>query len=393
MKIAYLDTLSGISGDMTVGALLHLGVPLERVREAIATLTLENVALTTEQVERSGIAATKFHVRVEARHPHDHPHAHRAYADIRALLAASPLTGPVKTKALDIFRHLAEAEGRVHGMPAERVEFHEVGAVDAIVDIVGTAVGLVHLGVEAVYVAPLPLGQGRVHAAHGPLPVPAPAVVELLRGRPVRAEDGAAELVTPTGAAIVAALARPERVPEMRIAAVGYGAGDRTLPDRPNVLRILLGEPVVEPGADEVVVLETTIDDLNPQIYEHVLERLLAGGARDAFLVPVIMKRSRPATMVRVLAAPADRDRVAAILFAETSTIGLRYTTWRRLVLAREERSVETPYGAVRVKVARAPDGTVNIAPEFEDCRRLATAAGVPLKTVHQAALAAALGS
>jgi len=277
----------------------------------------------------------------------------------------------------------------VHGVPVESVEFHEVGALDAIVDVVGAALGVVELGIEAVHVGSLPLGQGRVHSAHGALPVPPPAVVELLRGRPVRLEDGAAELVTPTGAAIVAALACLEPVPELRIDAVGYGAGDRTLPDRPNLLRILVGEPAVAVGTDEVLVLEATIDDMSPQLYEHVLERLLAAGARDAFLVPVIMKRSRPATMLRVLAAPADRERLAGIVFAETSTIGLRYTSWRRMVLAREERTVETAYGVVRVKLARAPDGTLNVAPEFEDCRRLASERGVPLKVVHQAALAA----
>ena len=395
MRIAYLDAFSGVSGDMTVGALVHLGLPLAAVREAITTLGLADVEVAVEEAVRSGIRATKFRVRVRGEDPdaprRGHHHVHRPYADIRALLARSSLPEPVKTSALAIFARLAEAEGRVHGVPPESVEFHEVGAVDAIVDVVGAALGFAHLGADAVYCGPLPLGQGRTHSAHGPLPVPAPAAVELLRGRPVRLEDGAAELVTPTGAAIVAALARPEPVPDMRIEAVGWGAGERTLPDRPNLLRILVGEPVGSVGGDEVVVLETTIDDLSPQLYEHVLERLLEAGARDAFLVPVIMKKSRPGTMLRVLAAPADRDRLAAIVFAETSTIGLRYTTWRRFVLPREERTVETPYGPVRVKVSRAPDGTPNVAPEFDDCRRLATARGVPLKLVHQAALVAAL--
>jgi uncharacterized protein (TIGR00299 family) protein len=223
--------------------------------------------------------------------------------------------------------------------------------------------------------------------------VPPPAVVDLLRGRPVRFEDGPCELVTPTGAAIVAALARPEPVPELRIAAVGYGAGDRVLEDRPNLLRIVVGEPVVDAGTDDIVVLEATIDDMSPQLYEHVLERLLAAGARDAFLVPVIMKKSRPATLLRVLVAPADRERLATIVFAETTTIGLRWVAERRMVLVREETRVETPWGAVRVKVARAPDGTVNVAPEFEDCRRIAQERQVPLKAVHQAALAAALAT
>ena len=399
MTIAYLDAFSGISGDMTVGALLQLGLPLATLRDAVATLGLADVELAAEPVVRSGITATKLRVRVHGRPPEAHthahgaahPHGHRAWADIRAALAASRLPVRVRDTALAIFAALAEAEGRVHGVAAEAVEFHEVGAADAIVDVVGTALGLAHLGVEAVYAAPLPLGGGMTRSAHGPLPVPPPAVVELLRGRAVRLEDGAAELVTPTGAAIVAALAAPAPVPPLRIAAVGYGAGERELADRPNLLRIVLGEPVVPAAADDVVVLEATIDDLVPQIFEHVLERLLAAGARDAFLVPVVMKKSRPATMLRVLAAPGDVEQLAAVVFAETSTIGLRYTTWHRLVLAREERTVETAYGTVRVKIARAPDGTTNVAPEFEDCRRRALERGVPLKVVHRAALAAAL--
>jgi uncharacterized protein (TIGR00299 family) protein len=391
MRIAYLDAFSGISGDMTVGALVHAGLPLAAVRDAIAALGLRGVEVDAEPVERSGIRATKFHVRVDGVPADDaHGHGHRAWRDIRDLLARSALPEPARTTALAIFARLAEAEGRVHGVPADAVHFHEVGALDAIVDVVGAALGFAHLGVDAVYAAPLPMGQGLARAAHGPLPVPAPAVTELLAGRPVRLEDGAAEMVTPTGAAIVAALARPEAVPEMRIDAIGWGAGTRTFADRPNLLRLLVGTPVVAPGADDVVVLEATVDDMSPQLWEHVLDRLLAAGARDAFLVPAVMKRSRPATMLRVLAAPADRDRLAAVVFAETSTIGLRWTPWRRIVLPREERTVETPWGPVRVKIARAPDGTVNVAPEFEDCRRLAVERGVALKLVQQAALAAA---
>jgi uncharacterized protein (TIGR00299 family) protein len=402
VRIAYLDGFSGISGDMTVGALIDVGLPLAALRETIAMLGLADVEVTAERVERSGITATKFHVRVGghdtglAHGPHTHhhdAHAHRSYAAIRDQLGASRLPAAVRDKALAIFHRLAEAEGRVHGVAPDAVTFHEVGAVDAIVDVVGAALGFTHLGIEEIYVAPLALGRGMIQAAHGPLPVPGPAVIELLRGRPVRLEDGAAELVTPTGAAIVAALARPEPVPEMRVEVSGYGAGDRVLADRPNLLRLVVGEPVAAVEVEDVVVLEASIDDLNPQIYEHVLERLLAAGARDAYLVPLVMKRSRPGTLLCVLARPADRDRLAAIVLAETSSLGLRHTMWRRIVLPREERSVETPYGTVRVKVARAPDGTVNVAPEFEDCRRLAQERQVALKLVHQAAIAAAIAA
>jgi pyridinium-3,5-bisthiocarboxylic acid mononucleotide nickel chelatase len=396
LRISYLDTFSGISGDMTVGALLDLGLPIERVRDAVSLLGLDGVEVWAERTQRCGIAATKFQVRVHGRHP-DAPHAadhhdgHRPYASIRDLIAASALEPLVRERALAVFARLAEAEAEVHGVPLDRVEFHEVGALDAIVDVVGAAVGFTHLGIDEIRVAPLPIGRGLVAAAHGPLPVPGPAVVSLLRGWPVRPGDGDGELVTPTGAAIVAGLARPGPVPALRLEAAGYGAGDRTLADRPNLLRIMVGEPLADVAADDVVILEATIDDSSPQIYEHVIDRLLAAGARDAFLEPVVMKKGRPGVTLRVLADPADRDRLAAIVFAETSTIGLRYSTARRMVLPREERRVETPYGTVRVKVAHAPDGTSNVAPEYEDCRALAVARCVPLKVVHRAALAAAL--
>ena len=396
MRISYLDTFSGISGDMTVGALLDLGLPIERVREAVSALKLEGVEVWAERTERSGIAATKFQVRVHGRHPgapggRAGDHGHRPYRSIRDLLAASTLEPPVRQRALAIFARLAEAEGEVHGVPADRVEFHEVGALDAIVDVVGAALGFTHLGIDAVHVAPLPVGRGLVTTAHGPIPVPGPAVVSLLRGWPVCPGDGEGELVTPTGAAIVAGLGQRGPAPPFRLEAAGYGAGDRTLADRPNLLRILIGELLPAVTGDDVVVLEATIDDSSPQIYEHVVEQLLAAGARDAFLEPVLMKKSRPGVTLRVLADPADRDRLAAIVFAETSTIGLRYSAARRMLLPREERRIETPYGSVRVKIARAPDGTANVAPEYEDCRALAVAKGVPLKVVQRAALAAAL--
>lgn len=396
MRVAYLDAFSGIAGDMTVGALVDLGLPIDAVRDAIHVLGLHGVEVWAERTARGAVAATKFQVRVHGHHPdgphaHHHAHGHRAWADIRALLGGGGLAPAVRDRALAIFARLAEAEGRVHGVPTDAVHFHEVGALDAIVDVVGSALGFVHLGIDVVHAAPLPLGRGFVETSHGRLPLPGPAVAELVRGRPVVLDDATTELVTPTGAAIVAALATLDPLPRLRLDAVGYGAGDRDLADRPNVLRILVGEPIAATAGDEVVVLEATIDDMSPQLYEHVLERLLAAGARDAFLVPALMKKSRPGTTLRVLVDPPDRDRLAAIVFAETSTIGLRFTTWQRLVLPREERTVATPWGAVRVKIAIAPDGTRNVAPEFDDCRRLALAAGVPLKTVHQAALAAAL--
>lgn len=399
MRVAYFDAFSGVSGDMTVGAMLDLGLPLAALEDAVRALDFgSDVRLAARRVERLGIAATKFDVHVQGAPAGRawtgaHPHGHRTWRSIREQIESSRLGAPVRDRALAIFTGLADAEAAVHGMPADDIHFHEVGAVDAVVDVVGAALGAVELGIEAAWASPLALGSGWIEAAHGRLPVPGPAVAALLRDRPVRWGDGDGELVTPTGAAIVVALTRPGPLPELRLERVGYGAGDRELADRPNVLRLVVGTVAPTPGAEAVVVLEATIDDMNPELWEHVLERLFASGARDAFLTPVVMKKSRPGTLLRVLADPADRERLAGVVFAETSTIGLRWTVWERMVLPREIRTVETAYGPVAVKIAHAPDGTVNVAPELEDCRRRATERGVPLKLVHQAALAAALAA
>lgn len=388
MKILYFDTFAGISGDMTVGALLALGLPLERLRNELAHLALGGYSIAASPHDAHGISAVKFDVTVST-----HEHAHRRFRDIRELVEGSGLQPAVKRRALTIFTKLAEAEGRVHGVAPDAVEFHEVGAIDSIVDIVGTAIGIEWLGCERVHVSRLPLGSGLVPSQHGPLPVPAPATVELLRGFLTQPADGEGELVTPTGAAIVAGVALPEPVPDFRIHAVGYGAGKRTLADRPNVLRAVVGESVAPTGHGDVVVMETNIDDYNPELYEYVMDRLLEAGARDVSLTPVHMKKNRPGILLTVLCADADRERLAGIILGETSAIGLRYYPARRIVLARQTRAVPTPYGMVRVKIALAPDGHENVAPEYEDCMRLAREQAVPIKLVYQAALAAALSA
>jgi len=389
MTILYLDAFSGISGDMTVGALLDLGLSLADLRAQLAHLPLDSHSLWATTRHVNGIAATKFDVQVET---HAHGHQHRPFSAIRDMLDGSALEPAARAMALRIFTKLAEAEARVHSTTVDKVTFHEVGAVDSIVDIVGTAVGVTRLGAEAVYVSPLPLGSGMVASQHGPLPVPAPATVELLRGFPTRI-DGVGELVTPTGAAIVAALATPGPAPEFRLQAVGYGAGTRVVPDRPNVLRLVVGERVGTAEHDEVIVLETNIDDLNPEFYDHVMERLFAGGARDVYLTPVQMKKNRPGILLTVVCAEANRERLAAVIFTETSAIGVRYAPARRLILARRTERVETVYGPVTVKIARTPDGQVNVAPEYDDCKRVAVERAVPIKLVYQAALAAALSA
>jgi uncharacterized protein (TIGR00299 family) protein len=282
----------------------------------------------------------------------------------------------------------------VHAVAVDDVQFHEVGAVDSIVDIVGTAIGLDYLAADRILVSPLPLGSGIIASQHGPIPVPGPATTELLRGFVTRLGDGEGEMVTPTGAAIVAAVAEQAALPDLRIDKVGYGAGQRSLHDRPNLLRLIFGEAAAHAEQDDIVVVETNIDDYNPELYEYVVERLLKEGARDVFLTPVQMKKGRPGLILSVLCAPQDRERLGGIVLAETSAIGLRYYAAQRMVLAREIRQVSTTYGPVRVKVARSPDGHENLAPEYDDCKRIAAEKKVAIKLVYQAALvAAAAGS
>jgi len=386
MKVLYIDAFSGISGDMSVGALLALGVPLDALEQQLKLLPLSGYTIGTATRHVHGIAATKFDVQVAA-----HGHRHVAFRDIRRMLEDSKLEAGAQRIALAIFARLAEAEGRVHGVTADDVEFHEVGAVDSIIDIVGTAVGVTHLGIEAAYVSPLPLGSGVVPSQHGALPIPAPATVELLRGFPTKPGDGEGELVTPTGAAIVVALATPGPAAELSILGCGYGAGERTLKDRPNLLRLVLGERSSATGHEELLVVETNIDDLNPELYDHVIERLLSAGARDVYLAPVHMKKNRPGIVLSVLCSEHERELLSAIVLNETSAIGVRYYPVRRRILNRVIREVSTVFGPVRVKVAMAPDGHENLAPEYEDCKRIATQKDVPIKRVYQAALAAAM--
>ncbi len=388
MRVLYFDAFSGVSGDMTVGALLQLGVELRRIEAELATLPLPGYRLAATDRSVHGIRACKFDVEVGVM---PSTLQQRSFRDIHAALNLSGLQPAAREKAVGIFTRLAEAEGRVHGVATEDVAFHEIGAVDSIVDIVAAAVGLAELQIERVYVSSLPLGSGTVSSRHGIIPVPAPATVELLKGFPVRMGDGAGELVTPTGAAIVAALAVPgEPLPTMQVEGVGYGAGARSLADRPNVLRLVLGLAAGQAASDEMVVLETNIDDSNPEIYEYVMEQLFAAGARDVWLSAAQMKKNRPGTLLHVLVEPAGRHAMAAIILRETSAIGVRFHSVQRLIVPREEVTVETEFGAVPVKMSHSPDGTVNMAPEYEACKRLARERGVPLKLVYQAAAAAA---
>ncbi|WP_298440089.1 nickel pincer cofactor biosynthesis protein LarC [Geobacter sp.] len=381
MKILYFDCFAGIAGDMTVAALLDLGVPFQVVQEAVASLPLphSSYSLAAEKTSRKGIAATRFVVSVEEHQPHRH------YAGIAAMIEESPLPPGVKEKAQRIFFRLAEAEAKVHGVEIGRVHFHEVGGVDSIADIVAAAAAIDYLGVDAIHASPLPLGSGFVESAHGLLPVPAPATAELLRGIPVHGAAGAGERVTPTGAAIVAALATGfGPAPAMTVAGTGCGAGTRDFDDLPNILRVFLGESGAGLDRDEVQVLETHIDDMNPEVLGYVLERLFDEGALDAALSPLQMKKSRPGVRLTVVAPPERLEGLAGLILRETTAIGVRTYPARRFKLRREIEERQTSLGPVRVKLLRDGETLVRIAPEYEECRRIAAERGMPLVEVYR---------
>jgi len=382
--IAYLDCFSGISGDMLLGALVDAGLSMQTLRADLAKLPLSGYEVRAEQVTKAGITGTQ--VEVEA----GHEHAHRGLHDILEIIGKADLPAEVTRPARRAFERLAEAEARVHGHSVEEVHFHEVGAVDAIVDIVGAFCGLHRLGIEEVYASPLPLGGGWVDTAHGRLPVPAPATVELLRGVPSYGGPLEAELVTPTGATIVTTAAKEfGLMPPMTIKAIGWGAGHKDL-SHPNMLRVFLGEPAVRPREQHLSVIQTNIDNMNPELFGHVMDELFEAGALDVYYTPIVMKKSRPATLVSVLAEAPLVDTLSDILFRETTTLGVRVMEVSRRCLEREWREVKTEWGVVRVKIGRLNGEVVNIAPEYEDCARLAREKRVPAKAVWEAAREAA---
>jgi len=399
MKVLYLDCIGGISGDMTLGALLDLGLDLKTLRRELAKLKLDEFEIAARRDQRGAITGVKFEVHAHS-HPHDrgrghaHARAHhgRTYSEIMRLIESSPLADDVKRHALGAFRRLAVAEGKIHGIAPARVHFHEVGAVDSIVDFVGACIGLRELGIEKVVAsAPLRTGFGFVDCAHGRFPVPAPATVELLKGVAVCAGDEEAELITPTGAALLREFATEfGTMPAMTVEAVGYGLGARRLRQTPNVLRAVLGEATEAEQTDRIVVLETNLDDVSPQVLGEVMERALAAGALDVFHTPIQMKKNRPGVMLSVLCAPPEADRLSRLLLTETTAFGVRRTEAHRLKLEREVVTVKTAFGAVEVKLGRLDGRVVSASPEFESCRRAAVRARTPVRRVITAALARA---
>jgi uncharacterized protein (TIGR00299 family) protein len=420
MRIAYLDCFSGISGDMFLGALVDAGVPFELLQRTVAAL---NVGATLEhsRVDRGGISATKIDVLIDGKkdmpreefwaerhqdpetHDHDsdavHRHSHgRHLSHILKIIAAAPVSEGAKHAASRIFTALGEAEATVHNVPVEKVHFHEVGAADAIVDVVCAAVGAEALQVDKILASPLNVGGGTVKCAHGVMPVPAPATLELLKGVPVYSGEVQKELVTPTGAAIVRTLASAfGSRPAMTTLNIGYGAGARDFSGHSNVLRLVVGEPletsdgVANTGensaTEEIDVLEANLDDLNPQVIAYATERLLAEGALDVFTTAVHMKKGRPGTQITVLASAQHADKLRGVLLQETTTLGVRSRREQRYVLQRRHQRVSTPWGEVRIKIGSLEGRDVNAAPEYEDCRRIAVEYNVPLKAVIQEAL------
>ncbi len=430
MRIAYLDCFSGISGDMFLGALVDAGVPAELLEKTVAGLDV-GAKLEISRVTRAGISAIKVDVIVHGEkdrprespshqhdhgqhadehghthehHEHGHAHekksheheqAHRGLKEIRQIIAGAPVSERAKKTALAMFQALGEAEAKIHNTSVEKIHFHEVGAADAIVDIVCAAVGAEHLAADQWVCSPLNVGGGTVECEHGRFPVPAPATVELLRGAPVYSSGIDAELVTPTGAAIVKTLAtRFASFPAMTITATGYGAGTRDFQAHANVARLTVGDAIEDAAAlprDSVTVLEANLDDLSPQVFGYVMERALAAGALEVFGTPVQMKKNRPGMLLTVLAKPADAERLAKLIFTETTTLGVRMRNQERRVLARREVRVATPWGEVRMKVASLNGAVSHYAPEYEDCRRIAEERGLPLKQVMQEATRAYL--
>ncbi|MGI6711263.1 MAG: nickel pincer cofactor biosynthesis protein LarC [Bacillota bacterium] len=384
MKIAYFDCGAGISGDMCLGALIHAGVNMDQLKDQLATLPLSNYRITPTSVIKRGISATQVHVTYEEQ---NQPSRH--LKDITAIINQSTLLTEIKEKSIAVFTRLAEAEARVHGCTVDQVHFHEVGAVDAIIDIVGTVTCLSLLQVEKIISSPLPMGHGFVRCAHGLIPIPAPATLELLRNIPIYGVNIEGELVTPTGAAIITTLADSfGPFPTMNISTIGLGSGEKDF-DIPNILRISLGEENSPFSYEEITVIEASIDDMNPEFYSYLWEQAFSRGALDIFLIPIYMKKGRPGNLVTVLCYKENLEKLITLFLQETTSLGTRIRTEKRFICPRKTVTVNTKYGQVDVKIGFF-QGHYDIAPEYENCRLLAKKKQIPLKDIYLEALLAA---
>lgn len=382
MKIAYFDCSSGISGDMCLGALIDAGVPVAKLENELRKIPIKGYKLKVKRVKRSGFAATKAEVIQKAAHE-SHITEHRKWKDVERTIRTSSLSDEIKQKGLSIFRRLFTAEAKVHGETFDAAHLHELGAVDSIVDILGTVIGLKLLGIEKVYSSSVNTGGGSVRTKHGILPVPAPATAELLKGIPVYSDGINYELTTPTGAVILKKISSSfGTIPDMVIEKIGIGAGNKDFKDKPNVLRILIGQSKdqrAENREQKVAVIETTIDDMNPQIYEYVMEKLFKAGALDVYLTQLIMKKGRPGIKLTVLCNSKEKEKMMKILFEETTTIGLRFYEADRQTLKREIKEINTALGKVKVKTSKLGSDIIKITPEYEDCKKLAKKLKMPL--------------
>ncbi len=408
MTIAYFDTIGGISGDMTLGAFIHAGMPLENLRQELLKLSVGGYSLEQKLIQRNAITAVKLDVMVEAEkdsagphahdehhHPHDahshhhgslaHPHHSRSLKDILALIETSALAARVQERASKIFTIIGTAEAKIHSTTLDQIHFHEVGAVDSIVDIVGTAICMEYFGVDAVYSSPIKLGSGGfVNTQHGKMPIPTPATVEILKDYRTVLTDVPFELTTPTGAGIIKALSSGMlSMEQLNVKSIGYGTGTQDIPQLPNLLRIFIGELVEGHDHDELVTVETNIDNMNPEVFPFVLGRLLSEGAHDAFMIPIIMKKGRPGILLSALVNRGKLDAVLKVVFAETSTLGVRIQPVERRKLKRSTKTVKTLFGEMKVKVITV-DGADRLAPEFEECKRIALEKNIPLIDVYK---------
>ncbi len=380
MKIAYFDTIAGISGDMTLGALVSAGIPIDDLISELRKLHLSGFELSAQHITRNGIVAVKVDVLISGQ-----PHYHRHLKDIEKLLDDSEFSLTVKERSKKIFHEIAVAESNVHNTSIEKVHFHEVGAIDSLVDIVGASICLEMLGIQKVYSSPMKVGNGgMVKTQHGMLPVPTPATIEILKDYPVVLTDVPFELTTPTGAAIIKALSQGVLSAErIQVSAIGYGAGGRDIEQLPNLLRVFIGELAPEYVADEIVSIETNIDNMNPEIYPYIIEKLLAAGAHDAYLIPIVMKKGRPGILLSILAERARIDRILDIVFRETTTIGVRIQPVERKKLPRRHTKINTIFGPVSIKIVTV-DGNEQKRVEFEECKRIASEKNIPLSEVYQ---------
>ena len=398
MKTLYLDIFAGIAGDMFLGALLDLGLSETTLRRELARIHLHNYLLTIGRATQRGITGVKVGVHAQVGRKVDHTHGalalhrhpahdHRSFASIKRLIQDSSLDKSVKARSVSIFQRIAVAEGKIHGVPANKVHFHEVGAVDSIVDIVGAAIGMRELGIDRVFAREVEEGTGFIEISHGRFPVPAPAMLEILRGVTVRTCDEPNEMVTPTGAAILAEFVESYGpMPAMKIEKIGYGLGTRELKTRPNVLRAVIGHsstPALQHSTSAVSVIETNIDDMNPQLFGDVMKKLFAAGALDVFYTPIQMKKNRPGILLTALAEPKLADTLVEMILTHTTTLGVRVTEARRQVLDRDIRKVKTRFGTIEVKIGRWNGRVVSIAPEYESCQKAADRVRVPLKVVY----------